>query len=198
MSRIVLATLLAAAAARAETVKPPHPGDTQHVATVTFAPILALLPAASDGSKVTMLELLGEWRAADKVGAALILGYGKQSTSTATGNLPVTTVELGAQARYYLLGYFEHGLFLAAEAMYLGASASEPGVVPKANGFVVGPMLGYKLATNLGFSLDIHGGPAWDLISAKADSTTSSATASASNGSGALVPRLRINVGWSF
>jgi hypothetical protein len=125
------------------------------------------------------------------MGAALILGGGSVSSDGSS----YTAIEAGAQFRYYVLGTFIHGLQVGAEVLYLYLSNSDDSTIEASgDGLAVGPFLGYKIATNLGFTFELQGGVQYLFASAKAESGNVSATAEDSN----IIPLLNINLGWSF
>jgi hypothetical protein len=138
---------------------------------LTFSPVLLFLPIA---------ELQAEFRLGDKFGLAALVGAG--------GPASFFEFEVGAQFRYYLLGTFEHGMTLGAQALLL--DFPEPG----AAGFALSPMVGYKLATSIGFTVDAQVGPSLTLTGASA--TLTGVNVGPSSGSIGLL--LNVNVGWSF
>ncbi len=172
------------------TKSPPHAGDVQHRLSVTVDPLLLLPIQTSTGIATTVLEVTGEYRIADKLSAAAILGGGV--VSSASAQIPV--FEIGGQFLTYPLGYFEHGLQLGVEVIDLPVAATINGVAATGNGIAFGGLVGYKLATNLGFSLNIQGGVGYEAVVATAQANGVSATASG----GGVIPLLRINLGWSF
>lgn len=156
--------------------------DVQHQVSITISPIHLVQP---------IVELTGEYCLADKIGAALILGGG----SVSSDNSNYTAIEAGAQFRYYVLGTFIHGLQVGAEVLYLYLSNSgDSAIEASGDGLAVGPFLGYKIATNLGFTFEMQGGVQYLFASAKAESGSVSATAEDSN----IIPLVNINLGWSF
>jgi hypothetical protein len=158
------------------------PGPRQRV-SVTFSPVHLILP---------MVELTGEFALRPRVSVAGILGLGAVRVSGETFGV----FEIGAQGRFYLLGDFTHGLNLALEFIYLGISnaGSGSGFLASGAGLSLGPLLGYKLATRVGFTLDIQGGAAVVAVGARASGGGTSATASDSR----FIPVLNLNLGWSF
>src|SRR5262249_8674590 len=110
-----------------------------------------------------------------------------------------TVWELGGQFDYYLVGTFEHGMQLGAQAEYAGVSGkvgdANVTVFGTGGGFAVGPFVGYKLATKVGFTLDVQGGAQYAAVGASAVSSTGqSAAARASS----ILPLVNIHIGWSF
>lgn len=143
------------------------------------------------------MELTGEYRVMDKLGLALVVGGGKITTETTTffPEETYTVFEAGAQARYYVLGDFDHGMQLGAEALYLYVDRDEEDVyTASGDGLAIGPFIGYKIATNIGFTFDTQLGVQY--VTAKADATDGSSTATEEDTD--IIPLLNLNVGWSF
>jgi hypothetical protein len=181
---LVAAALLAVAAApgAAEASE-----DVQHGFSLTISPIHLVLP---------VVELTGELRVADKLGLGLVAGLGRIQSTTVSGSgladAAYTAVELGAQVRYYLFGSFEHGLQLGAEALYVYLDRdSTISAAATGEGLAVGPFLGYKIASNLGFTFEAQAGAQAMVAKAKSGSTLTSS-------SKGVIPLLNLNVGWSF
>jgi hypothetical protein len=178
-----------------------HAEDVQHVASVTFSPIHLILP---------VVELTGEFKVHKDLGIAAIFGVGSiKVTETTTvvgpgGTSQTDTVrfsvwELGTQFRWYVVGSFDHGMELGAEVMYLhvaGTSSVAPTVSGVGTGFAAGPFVGYKIATNFGFTFDAQLGAQWVGASASAKDSSSGDATSKSNST--VVPLLNLQVGWSF
>ncbi|MBI5516166.1 MAG: hypothetical protein HY909_20445 [Deltaproteobacteria bacterium] len=152
-------------------------------ASITFSPIHLILP---------MFEVTGEFALRPRVSVAGILGLGAIKVSGETFGI----FEIGAQGRFYVLGDFTHGLNLGVELLYLGISnaGSSSGFLANGAGLSLGPLLGYKLATRVGFTLDIQGGAAFVVAGARASGGGTTATASQSQ----IIPVLNLNLGWSF
>lgn len=155
--------------------------DVQHQVSITISPIHLSMP---------MVELTGEYRLTDKMGVALILGAG----SIKSLGRSYTALEAGAQYRYYVLGSFIHGLQLGAEILYLSLSGADAGIDAKGAGLAVGPFVGYKIATNIGFTFEVQGGAQYMAAGASATDGTNSASGKDSD----IIPLLNLNVGWSF
>ncbi len=136
------------------------------------------------GGDSEVVELLGEWRLTDKLGVAGLLGGG---AAWGPGYaLPVFGV--GAQALYYPVGRFDHGMQLGLEAHDgpLLAGVGPTGRPLTENDLLLAPVVGYKLATAPGFTLDLQGGVGWQLLLGGTAVTTG------------LGVDLRLNVGWTF
>jgi hypothetical protein len=161
--------LIAPQAARAD--------DAGHDVSLTFSPIHLFLP---------VVELTAEVRLPVDFSVAAIGGYG--------GHQGVTLWEAGAQARYYLLGSFEHGMPIGVEALYIGAGDSRQGVRARATGLAVGPFIGYKFAADVGFTIDLAGG--FQYVTLSASATDGSNRASLSENT--IIPLINLNLGWSF
>lgn len=150
--------------------------DVQHNLSITLSPVHLVLP---------ILEVTGEYRITDKFGLAAVLGAGRIKDGSSTFG----AFELGAQARYYVLGSFVHGMQLGAELMYV-AVASDSQQMVNGQGLSTAPFVGYKIAANGGFTFDCQLGAAYTVIQANSGSSTVS-------GSG-WARFLNLNVGWSF
>lgn len=186
-----------------ESAPPPAtaPDDRpEHDVSITFSPLHLFLP---------MVEVTGEYAISNKIGVAGIVGIGSVPVKTTTfssstnGGLATTETtthygawELGAHFNYYLVGNFDHGMQLGAEAMYLHVSSEGQNVntVAAASGLAIGPYIGYKIATHVGFTFEANGGVQY--VAARASATNGTASSSASGSS--IIPLLNLNVGWSF
>jgi hypothetical protein len=127
--------------------------------TVLFGPFFLSAP---------VLRLNGEIALADKLGAVVILGVGKPRVIDPGSALeaPVTTrawlLEAGGQLRYYPLGSFTGGAVLGLDASYVAIDSDQlldVGVSNTTAGLGVAPVVGFKLVTRLGFTIDITAGP---------------------------------------
>ena len=157
--------------------------DVQHRVSITVSPIHLILP---------IVEVTGEFRVADKVGVAGIAGAG--TIPQANSSPPLFGLELGGQFRYYVLGSFIHGLQLGAELLLAHVRGSIGAATGAGTGISISPFLGYKIASNVGFTFDAQLGPSFNVAGASA--SQGGQTASASNsGVGVL---LNLNIGWSF
>ena len=175
-----------------------HAEDVKHVASITFSPIHLAFP---------IVEVTGEVLVQKDIGVAAILGYGSVSVTESTTGPGGTTNdkvrfsawETGAQFRYYLVGSFDHGMQLGAELLYLhvaGTSSASPSLSGVGTGFAIGPFVGYKIATNVGFTFDAQLGAEW--LTARASAKDSTSSSSASTSGSTVIPLLNLNVGWSF
>lgn len=155
----------------------PQVENKQHRVSLTISPLLLLLPIA---------QVMGEFRIGDKFGAAAVLGFG--------GVLDFFTFQVGGQFRYYLVGSFIHGLNVGAQLLTLIMTGEFGGSGVTATGLSLAPFVGYKIATNVGFTFDAQLGP--DFVLAGATSTLVKSTTESSNGAIGLL--FNLNVGWSF
>jgi len=151
--------------------------DVGHNVSLTLSPLHLFLP---------VVEVTGEFRLPLDFSLAAILGFGSSEG--------INVWEAGAQARYYLIGSFEHGMPLGVEALYVGGSTAEAGVTANGNGIAVGPFVGYKIATDIGFTFDAGVGFQYFTVTAHASSSEASATVSDNR----IIPLINLNVGWSF
>jgi hypothetical protein len=146
---------------------------------------------------LAMGEVTGEVRVHRKIGVAGIAGFGKPKDGAT--DTRYTAWELGGQVVTYPVGHFDHGMQLGVEALYAGVagdtSVGNTRISSSAQGFAVGPMVGYKLATDVGFSFNVQGGIAYFASAAEASGGGTSATASTSP---RAIPILNLNLGWSF
>ena len=127
-----------------------HDPDRVH-APITVSPFHLAMPALWVNS-TPYVELTGVFRAADEVGLAGIAGAG--------GVFGMFAFNIGAQARWYAIGDFEHGMSLGLEGMYTQLTGpTSSGTFGMGNGVSLSPMIGYKLATDVGFTLDLQAGP---------------------------------------
>jgi hypothetical protein len=96
-----------------------------------------------------------------------------------------------------VIGTFDHGMQLGAEVQYLKVARSESNsteIAASAAGFALGPYVGYKLITSVGFTFE--GNLGFQYVAARGEA--SSATASASASEKTIIPLLNLNIGWSF
>ncbi len=136
-----------------------------------------------------------EGKVSRKFGVAALAGIG----SVKVDKTAYTVWEAGAQAKYYLIGSFQHGMELGAQVQYVGVSGSTSSgnvsVGGDGGGIAVGPFIGYKLATKVGFTCDLQAGAQYAAVGASATSSTGD---SASRHSSAILPLVNLHVGWSF
>jgi hypothetical protein len=178
----------------AEPPLPPEPPPDDRVVSLTMSPLHLLFGP--------ILELEGEFKVADHVGAALIGGYGELSVTTNDANgQPVETqfsaFEIGAQLNIYPSKPFK-GLDIGVEIMYLKIDTDS---IMKTQfsgigvGLAVGPLIGYKVMTSGGFTFVVQGGVQYLAVSAEVKDPNG---ATASESESKFLPNLNLNLGWSF
>lgn len=167
--------------------------EPTHLMSVTFSPVHLAEP---------VVEITAEFKAHDQWGLALVGGGGTMTAeSDIIGDQTYTVWEVGGQLRYYLLGDFDHGMQLGAEVLYVNVSnddveTSSGSFSSLGQGLGVGPFVGYKIATDIGFTFDAQLGVARTFVTAEAEHTESGTTGEAEESDWA--PLLNLNVGWSF
>ena len=157
--------------------------NVQHNFSLTFSPIHLLLPVG---------ELMGEYRILDKISVAGIVGMGAVE---AAGDRFLVFVG-GAQFRYYPVGSFIHGMQLGAEFYYTYVETGDVAISGSGDGLAVGPFVGYKIATNVGFTFDAQLGAQYLTLRAKATDLASGTSATAKDDK--FIVLLNLNIGWSF
>ncbi len=143
----------------------------QHKVSITISPFHLLNP---------VLQVTGELRLANKIGAVAILGGGMVSDEN-DKNYGVW--EVGGQFRYYLLGSFTHGLMLGADAGYIHVAGQLDSPIDYYVGIRAGIFVGYKIATKRGFTFEVQIGPQY--VRKSANNTE-------------LQTLENLKVGWSF
>jgi hypothetical protein len=169
---------------------PKDPPDVQHQVSITISPVHLA---------VAIVEAMVEYRVDDKVGMAGILGGGQITVKADDGEeMSFTVFEAGAQARYYVLGNFIHGMQVGVEVLYAYVSTKDEDLDVSAvgKGLAVGPFVGYKIATNSGFTFDAQLGAQYMVVKASAEADSTGETASASDSD--VLTLLNLNIGWSF
>lgn len=182
----LLASVLCSSALAQPSAPPPptqvvETGPTRS-ASITLSPVHLA---------IGIVEVTGEFRVAPRLGLAGTLGGG-----TIDG---IGVAEVGAQLNYYLLGDFDGGLHLGAEAQWITAfSDSETNTATMssavAEGFAVGPMIGFKWVGDSGLSLVAQAGVQYIAIAAEAKN----GSATASREDSKIGPLVNLNAGWSF
>lgn len=166
--------------------------DTSHMLAITFSPVLLLNP---------VFELTAEYKAMPKLGVALIAGYGSQTLEMNQKDYKFSLWEIGAQARYYLLGDFNHGMQLGAEVLHVNIPEKTytDGIyelTAYGTRLELGAFLGYKIATNIGFTFEAQAGVT--TIPLMATKPQINSTNAASDDIDTIRPLININLGWSF
>jgi hypothetical protein len=152
--------------------------DSKNAVTISMSPVHLIFP---------MLEAEVEFKAHPRIGVGLILAGGRVSDKDRT--VSATAYEIGAQFNYYLLKPFA-GLHLGVEGLWLTAGDVMQDSSITAQGLAIGPYVGYKVQTGLGFAFIAQGGVSY--LAVKAESSTAMASESK------VSPLLNLNVGWSF
>jgi hypothetical protein len=170
---------------------PPAPEEPHHAVSLTLSPLHLLLP---------VVELTAEARVHRMMGISGIVGIGSvkieyQGTPPPGLQDRASVYELGAQYNVYVLGSFEQGMQLGLELLYLHANVEAASVSGAGSGLAVGPLIGYKIITSVGFTFMGQLGVEFVAIKAKAQDTSGN---SASDQGKATIPLLNLNVGWSF
>jgi hypothetical protein len=154
---------------------PPPPG---HGVAISFSPVHLAFP---------ILEVTGEVKVAPHIGAGVTLGGGRVSSADKT--VTASAYEAGGQLNYYFMDAFE-GLHAGGEVLYLKVGDVAQDLSATAEGLSLGPYVGYKVDTSIGFTFVIQGGVAFAAYRAK----NSSNTMTDKN----VFPLLNLNLGWSF
>lgn len=172
-----------AAALLLSTIRTAQAKEVHNIA-ITISPLHVVLP---------VLELTSEFAVARDVGVAATLGAGTYDDAL--------FLEVGGQYNYYLIGYFDHGVQLGAELMYMYLESGA--VYPLryiaedfAQGLVVGPHIGYKFAADYGLTFNVQAGVSVLFPKARMEHLLDGAVSALAYGE--LGPRIKLNVGWSF
>ena len=159
--------------------------------SITFSPLHLLLP---------MFEAQVEVLVTPHLGISAIGGIGSitaASTDGALADQKFSAWELGAQVVGYPLRDFS-SLQLGAEFIWIHVSTEDIGgqqISANAGGGAVGPLLGYKWLTKVGFTAFVQGGFEYVFVTGNAaDDQGNTAQAKQS----AVIPLLNFNIGWSF
>ncbi len=154
------------------------------------------------GPLVGVYEVSGEWRTADKVGvmATPKFIYRKYPDGETTTDLQEVGFGATVQGRYYALGTFPTGLFLAGGVGGLydsltGTVDGDENASIEVTTITFAPVAGAKVSFPVGLTLDGDVGVAFSevLVSASVDTTSQGSQ------SGFRVdPLVEIRAGWSF
>ena len=174
----------------------PSEVDDGHMVTVLWSPLY---------SAFSLHQFTVEARLGSKFGLAAIGGLG----TVAYDGQQVSIKELGGRAQVYVVGDFDLGLQLGAQALYFDATATRviDGGSVDASGTATagGPFLGFKWASRYGPTLDAQAGGQYFVGSGEA--TAHSVLAARYGGPASVtraqntamwLPILNVNVGWSF
>ena len=66
------------------------------------------------------------------------------------------------------------------------------------SGLAVGPLIGYKLVTSVGFTFEAQGGVQFAAVKADAKASDGASSAQASDSDSSVFPLLNLNIGWTF
>jgi hypothetical protein len=146
--------------------------------SVTWSPIHLVLP---------VVELAAELSVAPQIGVGVILGAGRVSDSLDT--ITATALEAGAQFNYYFMRPFS-GLHAGGEVVYLHLGDVEQDSTASASGLSLGPYVGYKVMTSIGFTFVAQGGVTFAAYRAS--------NLSQSQSERRVFPLINLNIGWSF
>lgn len=162
--------------------------EPDRAVSLTMSPIHLVMP---------IVEVTGEFKLADHIGLAAIVGGGTVKIEESRGNeTAVSAYEGGAQFSVYPLQTFE-SLHLGVEALYLYIDASDLSgdVSASGQGLAVGPFVGYKLMTSGGFTFVAQLGAQY--VTARAEAHDDAGSSESAEDS-AVIPLLNLNIGWSF
>ncbi len=167
---------------------PAPPPNKGHKISVLFAPLRLIVP---------LVEFTAEYRVANKIGVSVTLGAGQREVSGVGTNVTGTELEGGLQGRYYVIGDFDHGMELGAELLeeYVKFDDIPPNVAVAAGGLTLGAFIGYKIATNVGFTFEAQLGARYLVVEPAAQGDTTLGSPSLDE---KWLPLLHLNVGWSF
>lgn len=162
--------------------------QTEQRFTLSFSPFHLALP---------VVEIMGEYALSPKFAVAAIGGFGSISVENSQNKLVTMPVlELGAQANYYVVGSFRHGMQLGAELLWLKIDPpTDQGVLVDVNGMALGPFVGYKWAARFGLTFMVQGG--YEFLFAQADAKDEFGREAESSAESGVV-LFNSNVGWSF
>jgi len=159
--------------------------------SLTFSPLHLISP---------IFELQAELMVVPHFGVGVIGGIGSIEAETGDpeiGNERFQAYELGLQLVGYPIHDFD-SLQLGAELLWINVRSENfdgQEIQAEAGGIAVGPFVGYKLMTKIGFTFFVQGGI--QIITAKGEATDSEGNTDSDEESG-VIPLLNANVGWSF
>ena len=165
--------------------------DSGPFLSLTLSPLHLFFP---------LVELQVEGRVVPHFGVAVIAGAGSitsKSRVPGVSDQKFNAYELGAQLVGYPLQSFE-SLQLGAELMWVKVSTKTfngQQITADAGGVALGPFVGYKLVTHVGFTFFAQGGFQYMVVKADAADNLGN---TASDERSAFIPLLNLNVGWSF
>ena len=168
-----------ATGSRAVPVPECSPSPAQSLVAITFSPVHLVFP---------IVEITGELKLAPHIGGGITLGAGRVSSEDKSIN--ARAYEAGGQLNYYFMAAFE-GLHAGAELLYLKLDDVAQDLTATGEGLSLGPYVGYKLDTSVGFTFVIQGG-----VGVLAVKATNSGNAPVTDKR--AFPLLNLNLGWSF
>jgi hypothetical protein len=169
-------------------LKPPEP---ERYVSITLSPLHLFSP---------ILEVDAEVRIVPHFGASLLFGIGStsvQSTDPAYDGETFTTYEVGGHLIGYPLKSFS-SLQLGAEVLWVKVATDDfanQNISGSADGFAVGPFIGYKFIADIGFTLYVQGGASYVKVKARASDQAGNSARAQDDG---VIPLLNFNLGWSF
>lgn len=98
---------------------------------------------------------------------------------------------------YPLSGHPFDSLEFGAELLYarVVTDRTDVSVSGNADGLAIGPFIGYKLLTSIGFTFVAQGG--FEYLTARAHAQDTSGNSAGNSGS-QFIPLVNLNIGWSF
>lgn len=171
--------------------EPKKPDAPSQRVSITFSPLHLISP---------IFELEAEIMVVPHFGVGVIGGIGSIEAETGDpeiGNERFQAYELGLQLAGYPLRDF-HSLELGVEVLWVNVRSENidgQDVRGEGSGIAVGPFVGYKLMTDVGFTFFVQGG--LQMVTATAEATDAEGNTDTAEESG-LIPLLNLNVGWSF
>ena len=154
-----------------------EPADAPTV-SVTFSPIHLVIPFGEVSAEINL----------GRKSAIAVIGGAGALRDDVTDDL-IKLWEIGISPRYYVWGDFRKGVQLGAEAAYIHASASSSqSIRVAAEGLAVGPYVGAKWASHVGFTLEAQLGVQY--LAIRGDG--------ADDNDSRWAPLLNLQVGWSF
>lgn len=162
-------------------IQPPPPSDSAQVFSLLISPVHLIFP---------IVQLTGELRVVPHFGVSVVAGYGEIGMDENGHSLAnkYSAFEIGTRAVWYPLKKFK-SLQLGGELTYLkvDSEASSSSFADTASGVVLGPLVGYKLITSVGFTFLGQLGVGYVFAHNNADDSEHR-----------FVPIANVEVGWSF
>ena len=152
--------------------------------SLTFSPYHVLIPMGELQLEIPLSQ-------SRKSGLAIVGGYGSANVEIDGIDTPATIYDIGSSIRYYLFGDYSMGFQVGVEAMWTGISEEDSDVRFNAQGFTIGPFVGFKVVLPIGFTVDTQIGAAY--ITARGE-LNNPAEAERTD----FIPLFNLNVGWTF